>query len=77
MRPQQKLIMIKYQRQLGLKVESLHGMHCTAHFIRIISFNPHFKTLQGQALVAHTCNPKYLGGRDQEDQSLKTVGANG
>jgi hypothetical protein len=25
-------------------------------------------------LVAHTCNPSYLGGRDQEDCGLKKVG---
>jgi hypothetical protein len=25
----------------------------------------------GQMLVAHTCNPSYSGGRDQEDCSLK------
>jgi hypothetical protein len=24
-----------------------------------------------RALVAHTCNPSYLGGRDQEDQDSK------
>jgi hypothetical protein len=29
-----------------------------------------------QALVAHTCNPSYLGGRDQEDCGLKPVWAN-
>jgi hypothetical protein len=26
--------------------------------------------------VAHTCNPSYSGGSDQEDHSLKTVQAN-
>jgi hypothetical protein len=26
--------------------------------------------------VAHTCNPSYSGGRDQEDHGLKPVGAN-
>jgi hypothetical protein len=26
-----------------------------------------------QALVAHTCNPRYSGGRDQEDHSSKPV----
>jgi hypothetical protein len=25
-------------------------------------------------LVAHTCNPSYSGGRDQEDHSLKPAG---
>jgi hypothetical protein len=25
-------------------------------------------------LVAYTCNPSYLGGRDQEDHSLKPAG---
>jgi hypothetical protein len=27
------------------------------------------KSAQGQVLVALTCNPSYLGGRDQEDHS--------
>jgi hypothetical protein len=27
-------------------------------------------------LVAHTCNPSYTGGRDQEDHGLKTAQAN-
>jgi hypothetical protein len=26
------------------------------------------------ALVAHACNPNYLGGRDQEDQGSKPAG---
>jgi hypothetical protein len=29
-----------------------------------------------QALVAHTCDPSYLGGRDQEDQDSKPARAN-
>jgi hypothetical protein len=28
-----------------------------------------------QALVAHTCNPSYLGGRDQEDHGLRPARA--
>jgi hypothetical protein len=28
------------------------------------------------ALVVHTCNPSYSGGRDQEDQGLKPAQAN-
>jgi hypothetical protein len=28
-----------------------------------------------QALVAHACNPYYLGGRDQEDHHLQTAQA--
>jgi hypothetical protein len=31
---------------------------------------------KGQALVAHTCNPSYSGGRDQEDHSLKPTQGN-
>jgi hypothetical protein len=27
----------------------------------------------GQTLVAHTCNPSYSGGRDQEDHGSKPV----
>jgi hypothetical protein len=30
----------------------------------------------GQALVAHTCNPSYSGGRDQEDHCSKLAWAN-
>jgi hypothetical protein len=29
-----------------------------------------------RALVAHTCNPSYSGGRNQEDQGSKPAGAN-
>jgi hypothetical protein len=29
-----------------------------------------------RALLAHTCNPSYSGGRDQEDQGLKPARAN-
>jgi hypothetical protein len=29
-----------------------------------------------QVLVAHTCNPSYTGGRDQEDRSLKLAWTN-
>jgi hypothetical protein len=29
-----------------------------------------------EALVAHACNPRYLGGRDQEDRSSKPGMAN-
>jgi hypothetical protein len=31
---------------------------------------------RGQAPVAHTCNPSYSGGRDQEDRSSKPAQAN-
>jgi hypothetical protein len=34
------------------------------------------RTISGQAPVAHTCNPSYSGGRDQEDQSSKPTQAN-
>jgi hypothetical protein len=33
-------------------------------------------TLSDWALVAHTCNPSYSGGRDQEDHCAKSVQAN-
>jgi hypothetical protein len=29
-----------------------------------------------QAPVVHTCNPRYSGGRDQEDRGSKPAGAN-
>jgi hypothetical protein len=31
---------------------------------------------KGWALLAHTCNPSYLGGRDQENHGLKLAWAN-
>jgi hypothetical protein len=34
------------------------------------------KTMFNWALVAHTCNPSYSGGRDQEDLGSKPTKAN-
>jgi hypothetical protein len=34
------------------------------------------KDMNSQVLVAHTCNPRYSGGRDQEDHGLKPAQAN-
>jgi hypothetical protein len=34
------------------------------------------KNVLSQALVAHTCNPSYSGGRDQEDLGSKSAQAN-
>jgi hypothetical protein len=34
------------------------------------------KTASCQALVAHTCNPSYSGGRDEEDHGSKPAWAN-
>jgi hypothetical protein len=34
------------------------------------------KKNKSQALVAHSCNPSYSGGRNQEDCGSKTVQAN-
>jgi hypothetical protein len=33
-------------------------------------------TLVSQVPMAHTCNPSYLGGRDQEDHGSESVQAN-
>jgi hypothetical protein len=38
-------------------------------YLTILYFN--LKCLLSQMLVAHACNPSYLGGRDQEDRGLK------
>jgi hypothetical protein len=35
-----------------------------------------FKKCKSQVLVAHTCNPGYSGGRDQENCGLKSTWAN-
>jgi hypothetical protein len=40
---------------------------------KVLSFILQSELKNGQALVAHTCNPSYSGGRDQEDYGLKTV----
>jgi hypothetical protein len=45
--------------QLGLHIETLFQKYKKA------------KQSQGQAPVAHACNPSYSGGRDQEDQGSK------
>jgi hypothetical protein len=37
----------------------------------------HQKKKKSQVPMAHACNPRYSGGRDQEDHSLKLVWANG
>jgi hypothetical protein len=31
------------------------------------------KSVISKALVAHICNPRYLGGRDQEDSSSNSA----
>jgi hypothetical protein len=35
-----------------------------------------FKEIICRRLVAHTCNPSYSGGRDQEDLGSKSARAN-
>jgi hypothetical protein len=35
------------------------------------------KEIASQALVTHTCNPTYSGGRDQEAHNSKPAWANG
>jgi hypothetical protein len=41
------------------------------------TFQPTFvKNKNGRVPVAHTCNPSYSGGRDQEDHILKPARAN-
>jgi hypothetical protein len=36
----------------------------------------YIKKITSWALVTHTCNPNYLGGRDQEDHGSKPTWAN-
>jgi hypothetical protein len=45
-------------------------------YLYFISKHHTVKTLYSQVLVAHTCNPSYSGGRDQEIQGLKSSWAN-
>jgi hypothetical protein len=44
--------------------------------LRAQSSGPLKEEKPSQVLVAHTCNPGYSGGRDQEDHGLKPVWAN-
>jgi hypothetical protein len=44
--------------------------HKEGHFITIKMSN------HDQALVAHSCSPSYLGGRDQEHHGSKPAQAN-
>jgi hypothetical protein len=50
-------------------LEKLAGVHDPYHYV-VLYFMPYEK------LVAHTWNPSYSGGRDQEDRSLKPAWAN-
>jgi hypothetical protein len=36
----------------------------------------YFKSMEGWVLVAHTCNPSYSDGSDQEDHGSKPAQAN-
>jgi hypothetical protein len=38
--------------------------------------NKQLRIVSSQALVAHTCNPSYSGGRDQQDHGLKPAQGN-
>jgi hypothetical protein len=53
------------------KIQSLKVYKYTLLDHRI--FKKKNKKVFGQALVAHTCNPSYSGGRDQEDGGLRPV----
>jgi hypothetical protein len=52
------------------QILNYHLEHWFSNFLKI---KPFFKDnlSQSQAPVAHTCNPSYSGGRDQEDCSSK------
>jgi hypothetical protein len=43
---------------------------------KLINILKILKPCDGWAPVAHTCNPRYSGGRDKEDQGLKPAWAN-
>jgi hypothetical protein len=51
------------------KIQSLKVYKYTLLDHRI--FKKKNKKVFGQALVAHTCNPSYSGGRDQGDSGSK------
>jgi hypothetical protein len=47
-----------------------------AHFMLYVFNQNKSNKKKGQALVAHTCNCSYSGGRDQEDRGSKPTRAN-
>jgi hypothetical protein len=64
-----------------LRIESLRpsqvtqGVQSSLDSIETLSQKLKKKLAEGQWL-AHTCNPSYSGGRDQEDHGLKPAQAN-
>jgi hypothetical protein len=54
---------LKYY-QLSIR---LHNYYYVPYFRSVILFSSMLKKIYSYALVAHTCNPSYSGGRDQED----------
>jgi hypothetical protein len=54
-------------------------LYCT---FKCLGYNPKLlqiyerNTMNSWVLVAHVCNPSYLGGSDQEDQGSKPAQAN-
>jgi hypothetical protein len=55
--------------------ESEKSKENNINYLRVNYDNKSIKNM-GQALVAHTCNPTYSGGRDQEDHGSKPAWAN-
>jgi hypothetical protein len=58
---------------------SCFSLLCAGHFhtqIKMFKLLPLENPVPNQALVAHTCNPSYVGGRGQEDHSPKPAKAN-
>jgi hypothetical protein len=44
---------------------------CTLCYFFYLNELSHLKKTKQKKLVTHTCNPSYLGGRDQVDQGFK------
>jgi hypothetical protein len=58
-------------------VKSVFGILLNNRGNNIIIVHQRFvKAVLSQVLEAHSCNPPYSGGRDQEDQGLKPARAN-
>jgi hypothetical protein len=53
----------------------MHTFICVYEIIYVFMCTSHLIGLS-QASVAHTCNPCYSGGRDEEDHSWNPDGAN-
>jgi hypothetical protein len=72
------LLLTSLQENLSLAICMADFQHKdTAQILLTLDYLHNYQNKnEGQAPVAHACNPSYSGGRDQEDHGLKPVQAN-